>query len=59
MKYERKTTDRWDIESNYGYGWEVEDSCYSLKEAKINYQLYLENGTGMYRLIKRRERKEI
>ncbi len=22
MAYQRKTRDRWDIETNYGYGWE-------------------------------------
>ena len=26
MAYKRKTIDRWDIETNYGYGWEVENS---------------------------------
>lgn len=24
MSYQRKTIDRWDIMSNYGYGWECE-----------------------------------
>ena len=33
MSYNRKTIDRWDIETNYGYGWEVEISEYTLKEA--------------------------
>lgn len=23
LAYQRKTRDRWDIETNYGYGWEV------------------------------------
>lgn len=23
MAYVRKTVDRWDIETNYGYGWEI------------------------------------
>lgn len=29
MAYVRKTVDRWDIETNYGYGWEVEDCEYT------------------------------
>jgi len=35
MAYIRKTVDRWDIMSNYGYGWECECSEYTFKEAKI------------------------
>ena len=30
----RKTIDRWDIMTNYGYGWECECSEYTYKEAK-------------------------
>lgn len=33
MAYVRKTVDRWDIETNYGYGWEVEDCEYTRAEA--------------------------
>lgn len=29
LAYQRKTRDRWDIETNYGYGWEVENSEYN------------------------------
>jgi len=29
MAYIRKTVDRWDIMSNYGYGWECECSEYT------------------------------
>lgn len=28
MAYQRKTRDRWDIMTNYGYGWECENSEY-------------------------------
>ena len=61
MAYQRKTRDRWDIETNYGYGdgWEVECSEYSLKDAKMNYRLYRENCPELaVRLRKRRERIE-
>ena len=33
MIYKRKTIDRWDIMTNYGYGWECENSEYTLKNA--------------------------
>ena len=39
--YERKTIDRWDIETNYGDGWEVECSEYTRAEAKRTYREYL------------------
>ena len=58
---ERKTVDRWDIETNYGDGWFVETSEYSWKEAKKTYQEYIDNPYGErigIRLKKRREKKE-
>ncbi len=58
MAYIRKTVDRWDIMSNYGYGWECECSEYTYKEAKERLKEYRENGSGCYRLEKRREKKE-
>lgn len=60
--YERKTIDRWDIETNYGYGWEVECSEYTRAEAKRTYREYIDNvqayGKGLVRLTKHREHKE-
>ena len=60
MGYVRKTRDRWDIESNYGYGWDVECSEYTRKEAKEQLKCYRKNvdafGIGVTRLVKRRER---
>ena len=60
MGYVRKTKDRWDIETNYGYGWEVECSEYTLKEAKEQIKCYRDNvdkyGRGQSRLVKRKER---
>ncbi len=58
MAYQRKTRDRWDIETNYGYGdgWEVECSEYDWHMAKTNYRLYRENCPGLaVRMKKRRE----
>ena len=57
MAYVRKTVDRWDIETNYGYGWEVECSEYTLKDAKMQYRCYRDNISGLVRLVKRREKK--
>lgn len=59
--YERKTIDRWDIETNYGYGWEVECSEYTRAEAKRTYREYRDNvqayGKGLVRLTKHCEKK--
>lgn len=56
MAYKRKTIDRWDIETNYGYGWEVENSEYTRKDAKRSYKEYVENVRTDVRLVKRREK---
>lgn len=58
MAYVRKTVDRWDIETNYGYGWETECSEYTWPEAKQTLREYRENIRGAVRLVKRREKKE-
>lgn len=60
MAYQRKTRDRWDIETNYGYGWEVENSEYTREDARRSLREYRENlqdyGKCSVRMIKRRER---
>ena len=58
MAYQRKTRDRWDIMTNYGYGWECECSEYTAKEAKQTAKEYRENITGAVRVEKHRERIE-
>lgn len=59
MAYVRKTVDRWDIETNYGYGWEIEDCEYTKTEARKRLKEYQENSCDRFsvRLVKRRERK--
>ena len=54
---QRKTRDRWDIETNYGYGWEAEDCEYTLAAAKARLAEYRENACGRYivRMTKHRE----
>lgn len=59
MAYKRKTKDRWDIETNYGYGWETESSYDTYAEAKRDiseYRLHMSSYGGMCRIVKRRER---
>lgn len=58
MAYIRKTRDRWDLMANYGYGWDVECSEYTYKDAKQTLKEYRENGSGLYRLEKHREKLE-
>ena len=58
MAYERKTVDRWDIMTNYGYGWECECSEYTWKEAKQRLKEYRENIRGSVRVEKHREKKQ-
>lgn len=57
MAYIRKTVDRWDIETNWGYGWETECSEYTRAEARQRLKEYWENCACQVRLICRRERK--
>ena len=63
MAYQRKTQDRWDIETNYGYGWEVENSEYTRTDAKRSLREYRENlqayGKCQVRMTKHRERLEV
>ena len=56
MAYKRKTIDRWDIMTNYGYGWECENSEYTWKDAKRSVREYRENVQGDVRLEKHREK---
>lgn len=62
MAYQRKTMDRWDIETNYGYGWEVENSEYTREDARRSLQEHRENlqayGKCKVRMTKHRERLE-
>lgn len=55
MAYTRKTRDRWDIETNWGYGWECECSEYTYKEARQRYREYTSNCKCDTRLTKHRE----
>lgn len=60
MAYQRKTRDRWDIMTNWGYGWECECSEYTRKEARQRLKEYIENvgDRCAVRLEKHREKIE-
>ena len=60
MSYQRKTRDRWDIMTNYGYGWDCECSEYTAAAAKQTLKEYRDNSAGRFsvRLEKRREKQE-
>lgn len=56
--YVRSAADVWDVETNWGYGWEAECTEYTLAEAKAQYKTYRDNAYGRFsvRLKKRREK---
>lgn len=56
MTYERKTKDIYNIVTNYGYGWEVECTEDTYKEAKQRLKEYRENTNAQVKLEKKRER---
>lgn len=57
MSYQRKTKDQWDIMTNWGYGWECENSEYTRTDAKRSLKEYRENlaGRADVRMEKHRE----
>jgi hypothetical protein len=59
MAYQRKTRDRWDIMTNWGYGWECECSEYSREEARKQLECYRDNACGRFAVKLERHREEI
>jgi len=57
--YVRKTRDRWDIMTNWGYGWECECSAYSHREAVQLYRDYRDNSCGRFAVRVEKHREEI
>lgn len=59
MQYIRKTIDEWEIHTNYGYGWEVELTESSRKEARDRVREYRENAQNLIgiKIIKKRIKK--
>lgn len=57
--YQRKTTDEYIVQGNYGYGWDDLTTEVSMKGAKAMRRTYDENEKSVaHRIIKRRVKKE-
>ena len=55
MAYKRKTSDEFEVQGNYGHGFECVTAEASLKEARARLREYRENEPGVpFRIIKRR-----
>lgn len=54
--YKRKTVDCYAIESNCGYGWDIECYCDDWKDAKAQLKTYKENVGYPVRIKKWREK---
>lgn len=61
MAYKRTTKDRWDIMTNWGYGWECENTEYTREDARRSFKEYRDNlaGRAEVRLEKHREKLEV
>lgn len=60
MAYTRKTKDEYEIQGNYGYGWEVLTTEDNSKDARDTLKCYRENEPSVpHRIKKRRIRKEV
>jgi predicted PP-loop superfamily ATPase len=58
MAYKRKTIDTWEIQVNYGYGWDHATTELSLKDARATAKLYREETLADTKIMKKRERIE-
>lgn len=54
MAYVRKTRDEFEIQSNYGYGWDVECTEETMRQARLQARRYRENISAPVRIVKRR-----
>ena len=52
--YIRKTRDEFNIMTNYGTGWEVEDREITMSGAKKRKKEYLENTNADVKIVKKR-----
>lgn len=56
--YKRKTKDVYEIQCNYGYGWDCETVEETWKDAKSQLKCYHENISYPVRIVKKREKIE-
>lgn len=54
----RVTEDSYEVQGNYGYGWECVTAEPTYKEARARLKEYRENEGGPFRIYKKRERIE-
>ena len=54
MAYVRKTEDEFEIQGDYGYGWEMVTTESTWKEAKEQIKCYRENQPAPYRIKMKR-----
>lgn len=59
MSYNRTTVDVWEIQGYYGQGWEAVTTETSRKDAKEQYKCYCANESVPFRIVKKREKKEL
>lgn len=52
MSYQRKTKDEYQILTNSGYGWDVETTEETMKEAIEQARCYRDNTTALVRIKK-------
>jgi hypothetical protein len=58
MAYVRKTVDEYQIKTNYGYGWEVENTEDNYEDAKRSLKEYRDNTNAQVKLEKKRVKIE-
>ena len=59
MKKQNKYSYLFVMQGNYGYGWDDEVTCDSYAEARKTKIEYIENCSGIYRVVKRRVLNEV
>ena len=52
--YKRKTIDEYEIQGNYGQGWEIVTTEETRAAARDQLKCYNENETAPHRIVKRR-----
>ena len=56
--YIRKTYDEWELQGNYGHGWEILTTEESYRAARAQLRCYRENEGGHYRIKCKRVKKD-
>lgn len=58
MPYTRKTSDEYEVQGNYGQGWEMVTTEETWKAAREQLKCYNENEPYPHKIVKKRVRKE-